>query len=268
MMATPDRREHLMLGAVTGELTVDEQRELDELIAQEPSVGTEIEQMRSVMTSVDGLGSWIDADTTPALDAAIAAVGGADTDSRTGDLTDPAPGVQLPQRAGHRSASRRGTTRHASSGSTRSSRRVRSVPWRGVAAAMALVVVGAGGALGIERVVNPSSLASGEPGTLGAAEEISFASEGAGEIDGSVVAHTWGTEAVLTVDGLNPGQTYDVLFVDERGSTIDAGSFLGSEVQINCSTNAAILREDVASVRIVADDGATVRAADLPPVSG
>lgn len=252
-----------MLGAVTGDLTADEQRELDALIVQDPSVGTEIEAMQSVVTRVDGLGSWVDAEASPAHDAAIAAIG----DAEAGTDVDAAAVVQLPQRAGHRSASRRGTSRRESSRPTRSSRQGRSVPWRGVAAAAALVVVGAGGALGIDRVVNPSSIASGDPGTLGAAEDISFASEGAGEIDGSVVAHTWGTEAMLTVDGLKTGQTYDVLFVDERGSTIDAGSFLGSEVTINCSMNAAIMREDVASVRIVADDGTTVRAADLPPVA-
>ena len=136
-----------------------------------------------------------------------------------------------------------------------------------MAAAAALVVVGAGGALGIERIVDHSSIVSGAPGTLGATEDVDFASEGVGEVDGSVMAHTWGTEAMLTIDGLEPGQTYDVLFVDERGSTIDAGSFLGSDVEINCTMNAAIMREDVASLRIVADDGSTIRAADLPPVT-
>lgn len=265
MMAAPDRREHLMLGAVTGELTADEQRELDSLIAQDPSVGTEIEAMQAVMARVDGLGPWVDADTSPALDEAIAVIGSTDADSHAG--VDAAPVVQLPQRAGHRSVSRRGMSRRETGSSTRSNRQGRSVRWRGAAAAVALVVAGAGGALGIERIVDPSSISSGDPGTLGAAEDISFAADGAGEIDGSVVAHTWGTEAILTVDGLKTGQTYDVLFVDERGSTVGAGSFLGAEVQINCSMNAAIMREDVASVRIVADDGTTVRAADLPPVS-
>ncbi len=249
MMAAHERREHLMIGAVTGDLTDDERRELDALMTHDLSVRREIEQLRDVIARVDGLDRWDDVDASPDLDAAIATIA----------TTDVASVAEIRPRAGHRSTGRRGTARRARQG--------RSVPWRGVAAAVALVVVGAGGALGIERVVDHSSIVSGEPGTLGAVEDVDFASEGAGEVDGSVVAHTWGTEAMLTVDGLETGQTYDVLFVDERGSTIDAGSFLGSEVEINCSMNAAIMREDVASVRIVADDGTTVRAADLPPVT-
>ncbi|MGJ9421595.1 hypothetical protein [Aeromicrobium sp. CF3.5] len=261
MMAALERREHLIIGAVTGDISDDEQRELDALMTHDLSVRTEIEQMQDVVSRVDDLDHWAEVAASPDLDAAIAAIADADA------APVPVPASGIRPRAGHRSTGRRATTRREASPSTRRSPTGRSLPWRGVAAAAALVVAGAGGALGIERVVDHSSIVSGEPGTLGAAEDISFASEGAGQVDGSVVAHTWGTEAMLTVDGLETGRTYDVLFVDERGSTIDAGSFLGSEVQINCSMNAAIMREDVASVRIVADDGTTVRAADLPQVS-
>ncbi len=257
MMVAASRREHLMVGAVTGELAEDERHELDELIAHDPSVRAEIDQLRALMGRVDALDHWVEVAPSPTLDAAIADLGD----------TEAAPVTPIRPRAGHRSTGRRATTRREASTTSRRSARSRSVPWRGAVAAVALVVVGAGGALGIERVVDHSSTVSGDPGTLGAVEDIGFTSDGAGEVDGSVVAHTWGTEASLTVDGLETGQTYDVLFVDERGSTIDAGSFLGSDVEINCSMNAAIMREDVASVRIVADDGTTVRAADLPPVA-
>lgn len=259
MMAALERREHLVLGAVTGDLTDAERQELDVLLAADPSTAVEIEQMRAVLEGVDGLDQWVEAQPSPSLEASIAAIDDTQLDATAHRDSGVAAVSSIEPRDGRRPAGRRTADRRSSRSS--------SARWRGVAAAAALVVVGAGGALGIERIVDHSSIVSGAPGTLGATEDVDFASEGVGEVDGSVMAHTWGTEAMLTIDGLEPGQTYDVLFVDERGSTIDAGSFLGSDVEINCTMNAAIMREDVASLRIVADDGSTIRAADLPPVT-
>ncbi|WP_424467062.1 hypothetical protein [Pseudoclavibacter helvolus] len=135
----------------------------------------------------------------------------------------------------------------------------------GVAAAS--LVIGAVGGFLLPRAETPPPV--GEPGTLGAVEGVDFQGEPAGvEIDGSVVAHTWGTETLLTVNGLPSGEFYSVVVVDEAGEDVGSGTFLGSEVEINCAVNAAALREDVASVEIRGKSGDVVASAALPRVEG
>lgn len=88
------------------------------------------------------------------------------------------------------------------------------------------------------------------------------------EIDGSVVAHTWGTETLLTVNGLPSGEFYSVVVVDGAGVEVGSGTFLGSEVEINCAVNAAALREEVTNVEIRGESGEIVASAELPRVEG
>lgn len=108
---------------------------------------------------------------------------------------------------------------------------------------------------------------AGAPGTLGAVEHVDFLGEPAGvAVDGDLVAHTWGTETLLTIDGLPVGEVYAVVVVDRDGVEHHSGTFLGSTVTIACAMNAAALREDVASVVIRDDDGGVVAAAQAPPV--
>ncbi len=114
---------------------------------------------------------------------------------------------------------------------------------------------------------------TGPPGTLGVAEPVRFepasgAAAAGAEVRAEVVPHTWGTEAVLDVEGLAVGTTYDVRFLDASGSPVSAGAFLGSEVEMHCSLNAPVLREDVVTLQIVGPDGELVRTADLPTVDG
>lgn len=141
-----------------------------------------------------------------------------------------------------------------------------------LAAAAALVAgvgLGTAGTLVAQQAGEPDP--TGPPGTLGVAEPVSFepATGAAGaEVRAEVIPHTWGTEAVLDVEGLAVGTTYDVRFLDASGEPVSAGAFLGSEVEMHCSLNAAVLREDVVTLQIVGPDGELVRTADLPTVGG
>ena len=129
------------------------------------------------------------------------------------------------------------------------------------------LVVGVIGGFFLPRPETPTPV--GDPGTLGAVEPVDFQGEPVGvEIDGSVVAHTWGTETLLTVNGLPSGEFYSVVVVDAAGEDVGSGTFLGSEVEINCAVNAAALREEVTSVEIRGLGGDVVASAALPRVEG
>ncbi|MCJ1695888.1 hypothetical protein C1I63_06850 [Rathayibacter caricis DSM 15933] len=133
-----------------------------------------------------------------------------------------------------------------------------------VGAVAASVAVGALGATLLqgagERPV------AGPPGTLGAVETIAFEESTAVDVQGSVIAHTWGTETVLRASGFAVGESYDLVLVTESGERLPSGSFLGSAVEIDCEMNAAVPRESVAAVEIVAAGGDVVASAELPVV--
>jgi hypothetical protein len=134
-------------------------------------------------------------------------------------------------------------------------------------AAAACVAVGAVGALVVQnaRLAPPT----GPPGTLGAVEEIAFVGAPRGsDIDAALVAHTWGTETLLQVDGLRLGETFEVLLVGADGREFSSGTFFATEQTVVCRMNAAILREDVTQVRIDAVDGSMRAVADLVAVGG
>ena len=216
------RRDELVAAAASGDLTADEQRELEALAATDPTVAEDVATMQDLLGRIDRVDSWAEPGPSPAVDAHVAALG-----------TEP---------------------------TTKSRRRPR---WQLAVAAAALVAVGAGGTLGLQQV--GGGPVQGPPGTLGAQEAVSFAaSDGSGDVQAQVVAHTWGTEADLEVTGLEPGRVYEVFFVDREGREVSAGAFLGSKVTIDCQMNAAVMREDVTGLRITTDDGTTVREAELP----
>jgi len=133
-----------------------------------------------------------------------------------------------------------------------------------VGAVAASVAVGALGATLLqgagERPV------AGPPGTLGAVETIAFEESTAVDVEGSVIAHTWGTETVLRASGFAVGESYDLVLVTESGERLPSGSFLGSAVEIDCEMNAAVPRDAVAAVEIVAAGGDVVASAELPVV--
>lgn len=134
------------------------------------------------------------------------------------------------------------------------------------AAAVAAFVLGVAGTLAVTGGEEQDAVA-GPPGTLGAVEPIDFTGlpEG-GSVEASLIAHTWGTETVLEVDGFPVGESVEVVLVTEDGRTLSSGSFLTTEGPLDCEMNGAVLREDVDVVRLVSADGAISAEATLPQV--
>ncbi|MGV8875447.1 MAG: hypothetical protein ACOH2Q_23185, partial [Rhodococcus sp. (in: high G+C Gram-positive bacteria)] len=137
------------------------------------------------------------------------------------------------------------------------------------AAAILGVVVGGGIVLGVDasrpQPENPSAAITGPPGTLGAYEQVAFTtSVPSVDIDGGLVAHTWGTETILEMDGVSDRGPYEVVLVDRSGIERPSGTFLGSDVTIECRMNAAVLRGDVTEIEIRGSDGSVLASAQLP----
>ncbi|PPF09700.1 hypothetical protein [Rathayibacter sp. AY1A5] len=224
------RREELLAAALAGDLSAEEAREFESLRAADPSIDRELASFGAVVDRVGALGRWEEAEPSPELRSRIAALAG-----------------ERPERGESLRAPRR-----------------RAV--LAVAAAAALLVVGgvAGAALrsAEERPV------AGPPGTLGAVEAIAFDERTEGvTLDGSLVAHTWGTETILRGTGFALGESYDLVLVTGSGERLPSGSFLGSSAELDCEMNAAVLRESVAAVEITDAGGALVASAALPAVT-
>lgn len=228
-----DRRAELIAAALTGELTVAEQGELDELMRADPTVGQELTELGAVLGRLDDPArTWVEADPPPGLFDRVVAVA---------DPVDSPPAAPTAIR-GRRSR------------------------WLLTAAAACLVGVGVVSTLSYQAVVDAP--VEGPPGTLGAVEEIDFTGEPAGSrVEASLVAHTWGTETVLELDGLETGATFEVVLVSGSGEEFPSGTFIGAEATVLCRMNAAVLREDVMQVRIVSQDETVQLVADLPAVS-
>lgn len=250
-VGVPDRRAELIAAALADELTDGERAELAALRAADPSIDLEIEQLREVADGVATTGAWWEADDADAIvgramraaDEATA-VPVTDAAAGTADVERVEPASVLPLRP------------------RESGRRRRR--WPLVAGAAACLAVGL--VVGVTVTSEPGP-PDGPPGTLGAVEEVDFVGEPDGvSVDGDLVAHTWGTETLLTVEGLPTGSTYEVVVIGLDGSEYDSGTFLGSDVTISCAMNAATLREEVAAVEIRDDAGAVVAAATVPPV--
>lgn len=239
MSEDADRRAELIGAALAGELTPQEQAELDELSRRDLSVSEELAELQDVVGRVEVADlDWTDA-------------------APSDDLADRVAAIAEPSGA----IDRTGTPEPVDVAITRPSWRARAGR---VLVAACLVGAGVLGTLGYQETVQGPP--DGPPGTLGAVEEISFTGEpGGSEVEGALVAHTWGTETVLEVDGLETGETYEVILVTRSGEELSSGTFIGAEATVDCRMNAAVMREDVTQVRIVSSDGTSVRVvADLP----
>ncbi len=239
-MTTPHRREQLLAAAATGALDAVEQVELDALLREDPQAREELAALRADVGRLDAWHApagegWLAAEPSVALDARVASVAGA----------GPSGSDQLGGRP------------------TRGGRRGRLV----LAAAL-LVLAGSGATLAVQSLTSERPV-QGPPGTLGAVETLAPVrgdSREPADVQAAFVAHTWGTEAVLDVRSTRPGAAYAVYVVDESGREVEAGGFLGSQVEVHCRVNAAVARQDVSGLRIVDARGATVALARAPRV--
>lgn len=249
MNARDDRRAELIAAAVADDLDDTETAELRELAASDPTVATDIADLRALTESLASrgpTGPWLESSTSPDLrERVLGTTGGSAWPPRTRE--DPGtPEVQRKQRFGQR----------------------RSI---GLVAAAALVglVVGSGVVLGVDALRPTSDEQSvaitGPPGTLGAYEKVAFTtSVPTVDIEGGLVAHTWGTETFLDMDGISDRGPYEVVLVDRSGTELKSGTFLGSDVTIECRMNAAVLRGDVVEIEIRSSDGSLLASAQLP----
>ena len=238
-----DRRAELMAAALADDLAPAERAELDRLRAADPTVDDELALLGGLPAALGGVGGWDDA------------APGDDLRRRVEAVADGAPRATTSATSAQESP----VTRSAPVTPLRRPRRLVAV----LAAAACLVVgAGAGALLAAPR----DGTVAGPPGTLGAVEHIEFAGVPDGvSVDADLVAHTWGTETVLTVDGLPEGDAFSVVVVDDRGREHESGAFLGSTVEIDCRLNAAVTREHVAAVEIRGADG-DVAVAEVPAV--
>lgn len=232
------RREELVAAALTGDMTEDERQEYAAMVADDPTMLEDLEELRAMTVMLDG-GDTVWREEQPSADLIDRIV------AATEDRPVAPPAVDQ----NHSDVPR--------------VKRLRRTVSSLVAAA--LIVVGAAGGLAVRELV--SGPPQGPPGTLGVAEEVAFEDVPSGaSVEGAVVAHTWGTETVLAVNGVGVGETFDVVLIDEQGRELSAGTFFGTASTVSCRMNAAVLREDVRAVQITADDGSVVTSTALPSI--
>lgn len=257
MDISDERISELIAAAVAGELSPDEEAELDALRQLHPGIAEEIASLRGVAARLsDAEATWTEVAPDDALRDRLRALFDADGLGATASATS-APPTAVPPAP----ASDAPTGPEASAAPVR-----RPSRWVvGMLGAAACVGIGLGAGLLVPAAL--SAPPTGPPGTLGAVEpvEVRDASDGTA-IDADLVAHTWGTEAVLDATGLEVGATYAIVFIGTDGSEFSAGEMLGSPVAIHCRVNAAVLREDVARLEIRDDAGIAIAAAEVPDV--
>ncbi len=231
------RRAELIAAALAGELSEDEQRELAAACAADPTMVAELEELRSTVSRLDRAQlSWQEVQPPAGLGDRILAA----TSGRQG---------QEPSAVADRGGAAA----------------PRSRVWL-LGAAAGLLLVGGVGGVALQGMFDGAP--SGPPGTLGAVEDITF--EGApadSSIDAALVAHTWGTETVLEVDGLRVGESFEVVLVDRDGAELSSGTFFGTEQTVTCRMNAAVLRDEVSAVQIQDEDGRVVAASSVPAIT-
>lgn len=240
---TPDRRAELIAAALAKDLSADEHTEFEAMMRSDPSIAVELDELGATLRGLHEAGAgwpsdrpWLETDPPAGLRGRVldadAASSGAEADH---DPTEAEPERAEPARS----------------------------RWSRLYIAAACFVLGVAVTAGAYAV--SAMPPSGPPGTLGAVEEVEFAGVADGvEIDGALIAHTWGTESVLEIEGLVVGESYAVVLLAGDGVEFDSGSFIGSEVRIDCRMNAAVMRHEVTRLEIRDDGGALVTGVDLP----
>ena len=136
----------------------------------------------------------------------------------------------------------------------RARRRRRRSRWSALAAAAICVV--AIGLAGFTWLLEPA---------VALVEPVPFSVAPGMEVEGHLIAHTWGTEIRLVVSGLRDGQTYRVTLVSKDGERVNAGTFIGiGDKQLRCTFNAALLRKEADRLEVRKPGGELVFFAKLP----
>lgn len=235
MPSRDDRIEELITASIAGELTPKEREELDHLRGEHPWIDDEI----SALSTIDARLRQVDLSWEEPT--------GIDTLRKR--ILSQIPTTRRDVRA---------EATHNAPVSTRTRRR-----WMTPLVAAACLVVGVAVGVGVPALA--SLPRSGPPGTLGAVEPVDVRDEVPGiDANADLVAHTWGTEAVLDITGLEVGETYAVVFIDADGTEFSAGEMLGSMVPIHCRLNAAVLRPDAVRLEIRDAAAEPIAVADLP----
>lgn len=239
-MHTPDDRiAELIAAALAGELTPSESVEFDRLRRDHPWIDDELGSLGIVSDRLRrGDVAWTTPRDADALRERVLAAIPADDE---------------------RAADPRGREMPASVDPVRP----RALRWVTPLVGAACLAVGLVIGLGAPALTNQPP--SGPPGTLGAVEPLQVRDDLDGiDVDAELVAHTWGTEAILEATGLEVGETYAVVFIGADGTEFSAGEILGSEVPIVCRMNAAVLRGDTVRFELRDDTAEVIAHADLP----
>lgn len=226
-----EHTEQLIAAALAGDLTAEERAELDSLRAQDPSIDETLEEFGQMLPALNTAGrEWKESQPPVHLDSSIALIPYDDAGHTDSEPAKP----------------------HLS----------RRPAWLALAAAGGLIL-GTGGTLVTQGILDAPP--DGPPGTYGAVEDITFTGESEGvSVEGDLIAHTWGTETVLEIDGVEPGQSFAVVLIAEDGEEFASGTFIGSEILIECRMNAAVMRDEVERVEITTAEGDLIASADLP----
>lgn len=256
MNDSASRRDELIGAALGGDLSDDEQREFDRAAAIDPTMLRDLLELQGTAARLHAIRpTWQDSEPPALLSERIIAA--------TSGTEEPPAGTAVRADGIARGQGADPAARRPRSVLARHRRGVRA-SMTGAAAAGLLMVGALGGLLVEHRLQAPPE---GPAGTLGAIEEVAVEGGPAGaEIEVSLVAHTWGTETMLEVDGLAVGESYEVLLVSRDGDELPSGTFIGTEQTVTCQMNAAILREQVSEVLIRDGAGDAVVTMDVPAV--
>lgn len=254
------RRDRLIAAALAGDLSDKEQREFDLACAADPGMLSEYRALRKLSDRLVQSGlDWDESELPPGLASRVIA-------ATSGESADPAMPVQPPVIPGPHPDSGRPVGRRPGSGRPTGGHRSprHRVALLGLAAAGLLILGGLGGSAVSDLLQAPPD---GPPGALGAVEEVTFPTIPDGtSFDAALVAHTWGTETVLEIDGLAEGEIFEVILVSEDGGELTSGTFFGAEQTITCRMNAALMREDVSQLQIRDASGSVVVSSSVPDV--
>lgn len=79
------------------------------------------------------------------------------------------------------------------------------------------------------------------------------------QANAKLINHTWGLEYLLDVRGLDPGDSYEVMYRAADGADdLSAGSFVGVADITSCRMTGALLRDQTQAIEVLDADGSVV----------